>query len=358
MAVVIDHGDVIDDALDVKTAAHASKIDKAFADQVGRNIQVQRDGGCRRGVANIVHARRVRKLEQAEIFALISQPERAAQTLQLHVADHQISLARRSVGNDGALHAGNDGLHVWLIDAQDRRAVKRHAIHKLDEGVLNVFERGILVKVLAIDRCHDRDYRREHQEAAVALVCFDYKIFSFAEARGRACLVDFPADDKRGVKMRRRQHRGDDGGRSGLAVSTRYGNSVFQAHQLGEHLRARDDRNFHLVRFDDFRVIGLHGGGSYDYVRAVGIRSLVTFVHGGAEILETLGNRGRLGVRAGDRIAERQKHFGDAAHANAADTYEVNALKIAERNHHVLALCRFPSTLAASSMRFTMSRAA
>src|SRR5260370_17198846 len=118
MAVVIDHGDAIDDALDVKAAAHSGKLDKAFADQVRRNIQVQRDGGGRRGVADIVHAGRVRKLEQAEIFALVSQPELAAQTLQLHVADHQISLARRSIGYDGALHAGYDGLHVRLVDTQ------------------------------------------------------------------------------------------------------------------------------------------------------------------------------------------------------------------------------------------------
>src|SRR5258708_31533874 len=286
MAVVVNDGDVVDDALDVNAAAHAVKLDKVFADQVSRNIQLQRDSGCRRGVANIVHARRVRKLEQAEIFALISQPELAAQTLQLHVADHQISLARSSVGNDGALHVGNDGLQVGLSDAQDRRAVKRHAIHKLDEGVLNVSERGVLVEMFAINRCHDRDYRREHQEAAVALVCFHYEVFPFAEACGRARLVDFPANHKRGVKMRRRQHRGDDGGRGGFAVGTGYGNSVFQAHQLGEHLRAWNNGNFHFVRFNDFRVVGLHGGGSYDDVGAVGIGSVVTFVHRGAEILE------------------------------------------------------------------------
>src|SRR5260370_32872056 len=230
MAVVIDPGDAIDDALDVKAAAHSGKLDKAFADEVRRNIQVQRDGGGRRGVADIVQAGRVRKLEQAEIFALVSQPELAAQTLQLHVADHQISLARRSIGYDGALHAGNDGVHVRLVDTQDGRAVERHAIHKLDEGVLNILERGVLIEMSAINGGHARDSRREHQEAAVALARFHDEIFAFAEARGRACLVDFSADDKRGVKMRRRQDRGDDGGRSGLAVSTGHGDSVFQTH--------------------------------------------------------------------------------------------------------------------------------
>ena len=86
--------------------------------------------------------------------------------------------------------------------------------------------------MFAIDRSHHRDYRREHQEAAVALIGFHYKIFAFAEPRGRAHLVDFPADHKRGVKMRRRQHRSDDRGRSRFAVRAGHGDSVFQPHQL------------------------------------------------------------------------------------------------------------------------------
>src|SRR6266513_3605208 len=60
MTVVIDHGNVVNYTLDVKTAAHASKFDEAFADQVSRNAQVQRDCCGRRGVADIVHARRMR----------------------------------------------------------------------------------------------------------------------------------------------------------------------------------------------------------------------------------------------------------------------------------------------------------
>src|SRR5713101_1297044 len=218
MAVVIDHSDVIDYALDVKAAAHAGKLNKAFADQVGRNIQVQRDCGRCRRVADIVHPRRMRQPEQAEIFAFVGQPERAAQTLELYSADHQIGLARRSIGNDGTLHAGNDRLHVGLIDTENRGTVKRHAIHKLDEGALNIFERGVLVEVFAINRSYDRDHRREHEEAAVALVRFHDKVFAFAEPRRRARLVDFPADHKRRVKMRRRQPRSDDRSRSGLAV--------------------------------------------------------------------------------------------------------------------------------------------
>src|SRR6266849_9466490 len=45
MTVIIDHGDVIDRALDVKTAVHPGKLDEAFADQISRNIQVECDCG-------------------------------------------------------------------------------------------------------------------------------------------------------------------------------------------------------------------------------------------------------------------------------------------------------------------------
>src|SRR6267143_1769305 len=131
MTIVIDHGDVVDDALDVKAATHSGKFEEAFADQVRGNVQIQRDGRCLCCVADIVHAWRVREPEQAEIFALVSQPEFAAETFEFHVADHQIGLARRSISDDRPLHAGNDGLYVGLIDTQNRRTVKWHAIHKL-----------------------------------------------------------------------------------------------------------------------------------------------------------------------------------------------------------------------------------
>jgi hypothetical protein len=38
MAVVVDHGDVVDDALDVEAAADAGKFGEAFADEVARDI--------------------------------------------------------------------------------------------------------------------------------------------------------------------------------------------------------------------------------------------------------------------------------------------------------------------------------
>src|ERR1700687_1994457 len=152
----------------------------------------------------------MRQPEQAEIFAPVSQPELALQTFQLHIADYQIGLTRRSVRNDGTLYAGNDRLHVGVIDKENRRTVKWHAIHKLDEGALNIFERGVLVEVFAINRSHHGDHRSEHQEAAIALVRFHYKIFPFADPRSRARLVDFPADYKCWIEMGSRKNGSHD----------------------------------------------------------------------------------------------------------------------------------------------------
>src|SRR5215831_17917157 len=69
-------------------------------------------------------------------------------------------------------------------------------------------------------------------------------------------------------------------------------------------------------------------------MRAVRVGGFVAFVNRRAQILQAFGGRRRLGVRAGNGIAEREQHFGDAAHSDAADADEMDALKIPERDHH------------------------
>src|SRR6266852_7328242 len=108
----------------------------------------------------------MRQPAQHEVIASVGQPELAFQTFQLHISDHQIGLARRSISDDGTLHVRNDGLDVGFVDAENSRAVKWHAIHKLDEGALNIFERGVLIEMFAIDRSDHREYLREHAEAS------------------------------------------------------------------------------------------------------------------------------------------------------------------------------------------------
>src|SRR5256885_591691 len=210
--------------------------------------------------------------------------------------------------------------------------------------------------MFAVNGGDDGNDGRVIEEAAVAFVGFDDKIFAFAEAGGGSGLVEFAANDERRIKMRGSENARDHGGRGGLSVSAGNGDAVFEAHQFGEHFRARDNGDFALVRFDNFRIVGLNRGRNDDDVRIFDVRSFVAFVNRGAEILKALGCGGRLCVRAGNVIAECEQHFSNAAHADATDSDEMNALKIPEGNHHdARPLSCGP---AASSIRSTISRAA
>src|ERR1700687_910608 len=127
---------------------------------------------------------------KTSIITPVSETELAGEALEFYVTDDKVGLARCSICNDGAFHTGNNRLHIRLIDAENRRPVKWHAIHELDEGILDVFERGVLVKVLAIDRGHHRDHWRKHQKTAVALIGFHHKVITFAKSCRRARLID------------------------------------------------------------------------------------------------------------------------------------------------------------------------
>ena len=145
--------------------------------------------------------------------------------------------------------------------------------------------------------------------------------------------------------MRCCQKRSDHRSRGGLAVGSGNGDAVFQAHQFREHLCARDHRNLPVVRFDDFRIVGLHGGGSHLHVGAIGVRRLVTPINRGAQVFQPFRDVRKLYVGPGNGIAQGQKDFGDAAHADAADADQMNALEIAKGDHHGFALILYPARL-------------
>jgi hypothetical protein len=65
-----------------------------------------------------------------------------------------------------------------------------------------------------------------------------------------------------------------------------------------------------------------------DYNRACDskIGGLVAKVHGGATPFQTLGYGRGTQIRAADTITHPQQDFGKAAHADTADTYEVDRL--------------------------------
>ena len=131
--------------------------------------------------------------------------------------------------------------------------------------------------MLAVDGGDHGDDRREQQERAVALVGFDDHVFAAAQARGGADVIHAAADDERGIEAGRGQHGGGHRGGGGFAVRAGDGDAVFQAHQFGQHFRARNDGNFQPVRFDDFGIVAANGRGDHHDVRAVHVFGLMAF---------------------------------------------------------------------------------
>ena len=87
-----------------------------------------------------------------------------ARPQEFDIGDDQVGLAGGAIGDDGALDAREDGLHVGLVEAQNGGAVERDAIDELREGVLNFLERGVVVEVFAVDGGDDGDDRRQSRK--------------------------------------------------------------------------------------------------------------------------------------------------------------------------------------------------
>src|SRR5947209_2570771 len=208
MAIIIDDGDVVDGAFDIETATNAPEVGEALANEFGGDVEIKGHSGSGGGVANVVNARRMRQAENTEVFRFVGEAKFAGEGIQFYIADEEVGLAGSAVGEDGAFDVGNDGLHVGFIEAEDGGTVKRNAIDELGEGVLDVFERGVLVEMFAIDGGDDGNDGSEQEKTAIAFVCFHNEIFAAAKARGGASLIDATANNESGIEVRGRENAG------------------------------------------------------------------------------------------------------------------------------------------------------
>ena len=102
--------------------------------------------------------------------------------------------------------------------------------------------------------------------------------------------------------------------------------AVLQPHELGQHLGPLDDRDLARPRLDDFRILLVDGGAGDHHSRSHHVGGGVALKNRRAQRGQPVGNRRAAQVGAGDGIAEGQQDLGDAAHADAANPNEMNAL--------------------------------
>ena len=101
----------------------------------------------------------------------------------------------------------------------------------------------------------------------------------------------------------------------------------------------------------DFGILLRHGARDDDDVGVADVVGAVADHHARAELLEALGDRIRLEVAALHFVAEVHEHFGDAAHATAADADEVDAVNAAHAIAHAASICSRQTAASSSAAR-------
>ena len=96
-------------------------------------------------------------------------------------------------------------------------------------------------------------------------------------------------------------------------------------HQLSKHLGARHYRNALLERQRHLGVGSIDRAGHYQHIGTGNVTGLMADENLRTEALQTLGTGRHLEVRAGHLVTQVEQHLGDSAHADPADTDEMDA---------------------------------
>ena len=181
-----------------------------------------------------------------------------------------------------------------------------------------------MLHMFGVDIGDDRDGRGQTIERAVALVGLDHHPFARACARIRAIGVDDPAIDHGRVEIALVQKRRDHRRGRRLAVGAADRDVRFQAHQLGQHLGAAHDRKTAAARLFQLGISRLDRGGDHHDARLTDILGALALENGRAQFRQTVGDLGGFRIRALNREPLGHQHFGDAGHADPADTDEMD----------------------------------
>ena len=246
----------------------------------------------------------------------------------------QVVLLAEAVADHPPHHpARQDALDLRVVAADQGEAVKRQAVDEAHKGVAQVVHVLVVVQVVVVDIGDHGDGGLQLQEAGEGLAGLGHEVVALAQAGVAAAQgVQHAADDDGGVQAALGQHQRGHAGGGGLAVGAGDADPVLQAHQLVEHLGARDHRDLAAAGLHQLRVGLRHGIGNDHALGRAHVGGGVPHVDGGAQAPEALHRVavGPVGTRHG--IAQGQQHLGDAAHARASDPHEVELHQFVEHS--------------------------
>ena len=310
----------------VEAAADAGERFQRARDRLRRHAELPGDGRGGQRVLHVVAARQRQRHRRAVVFRQ-AQGEAACGRRICCTSSARTSACRiEAVGHQVARRLRRQRRDFGIVDAQHRQSVERQAVQELGERRLHAGEvAAVVLQMIRIDIGDDRDQRIQAQEAAVALVRLGHQPVAAAQARIGAGGEQLPADDEGRIDAALGQHACQQRGRGGLAVRAGDGDAAAEAHQFGQHLGARHDRDALRARLHQFGIVALDRARHHDAVGTEHVGRGVAAMHGGAELREPARDGVVGGVRARHLVAERAQHFGNAAHADAADADEMHA---------------------------------
>src|SRR5690606_17125027 len=171
---------------------------------------------------------------------------------------------------------------------------------------------------------HDGDERLRVRKRCITLVSLCDEKAPRAEARVAVGTLQASPDDERGILASFGENAGYETGGGGLAMCAGDRYRIAKAHQLAEHLGSRHHGNALLQRRPDLRILACHGARVDDHVGAANVFRAVSDGAARPEPGEPLRDGVVLQVRSLNVVAQVDQHFGDTAHAAAADAHEVD----------------------------------
>jgi hypothetical protein len=106
-------------------------------------------------------------------------------------------------------------------------------------------------------------------------------------------------------------------------VGAGHRDAVVKAHQFRQHLGPGHHRDARGAGRPHFRVGLVHGAGDDDRIGPLHVFAAVPDMHLYTQFFQPLGDGAVLQVGTGHLVTQVQHHFGDAAHARAAHTDEM-----------------------------------
>ena len=333
VAVIVNHQGFAairqrDFAIVLEAAPHAFKGQQAFLNRFHRcaHFQRHRNGGQR--VEHIVAAGHIEhhfKRRLIIVFHLHGKAHLCA--FCTHIGGVNIGIIVQPVSGKRLADFRQHRAHMLAVYTQKRFAVKRHAVDEIDKSLVQLIHAVVVsVHMVGVDIGHHRHHRREMQKRSIRFVGLGHNIFAAPQAGVGAGGGEFAADYKSGIHAGRCQNRGGEAGGGGFAVGAGYGDAVAETHQFGQHQRARNHRNFARLRRHHFGVVFFHGGGSHHHIGIGHMLGGVAGIHFYAQIAQMACYRALRLIRAGHLEAQIVQHFGNAAHARAADADEMNVV--------------------------------